>query len=308
MLNAAAKPVFVLSLIWVVLGVQWTGGSDSLSTVTLVAAGDIACSASTNSGAPLHCDQAATAALVRSISPTVVVPLGDNQYEKGALADFQQVYASTWGSFKGKTRPAVGNHEYLTSGASGYFSYFGSAAGNPSQGYYAFNVGQWRVYVTNDECSQLGSCASELTWLKTDMQAHHQTCMLMTAHEPRFSSGKLGDARQDGTLWNAFVANGGDVALYGHNHDYERFAPLGVTPVANTQPTPSSTGAREFVVGTGGKNLIGFPTPPLDGEQLRNATTFGVLKLTLNPSTYSWKFVNDPASGSFTDSGSANCH
>jgi hypothetical protein len=39
---------------------------------------------------------------------------------------------------------------------------------------------------------------------------------------------------------------------------------------------------------------------------VRNATTFGVLGLTLHPGGYSWNF--EPAAGSFTDSGSASCH
>jgi hypothetical protein len=43
------------------------------------------------------------------------------------------------------------------------------------------------------------------------------------------------------------------------------------------------------------------------GSQVRNGTTFGVLKLTLHPSSYSWEFVPAPGA-SFTDSGTAPCH
>jgi len=63
---------------------------------------------------------------------------------------------------------------------------------------------------------------------------------------------------------------------------------------------------REFVVGTGGKELrtLGAIKPH---SKVRNADTFGVLKLTLQPTCYKWKFV--PVAGkSFTDSGSGECH
>ena len=91
---------------------------------TLIAAGDIADS---TSGA------AQTAALVDTL-PGTVAALGDLAYEKGTAEDFANYYQPTWGRFKARTRPAAGNHEYETPGASGYFSYWGAAAGNPTQG------------------------------------------------------------------------------------------------------------------------------------------------------------------------------
>jgi hypothetical protein len=75
--------------------------------------------------------------------------LGDNQYETGSLADFQSSYDPTWGRVKGITHPVPGNHEYLTSGAAGYFSYFGAAAGDPTKGYYSFDLGSWHIIALN---------------------------------------------------------------------------------------------------------------------------------------------------------------
>jgi hypothetical protein len=88
----------------------------------------------------------------------------------------------------------------------------------------------------------------------------------------------------------------------GHDHVYERFAPqtaAGQLDVAK--------GIREFVVGTGGgASLYAFNTI-VPNSEVRNNTTRGVLKLTLYPDRYDWKFV--PVAGSsFTDSGSASCH
>jgi hypothetical protein len=53
-----------------------------------------------------------------------VLALGDVQYEAGELANFQQAYDRSWGAFKAKTYPVVGNHEYLGGdGAAGYGVY-----------------------------------------------------------------------------------------------------------------------------------------------------------------------------------------
>ena len=124
------------------------------------------------------------------------------------------------------------------------------------------------------------------------------------------------------TIWNDLVAAHADVVLSGHNHDYERFEPIGSDTAGHaasngtTTETPSfqdpmldPNGIREFVVGTGGKNHYGFGTqPPLTGEVVRDSSTYGVLKLTLHPTGYDWQFVNDPGSGTFTDLGTGSCH
>ena len=272
-----------------------TGGA-----VVVTAAGDIACDPASNTGAPANCDQNGTAALIGSTNPTAVLTLGDNQYEQGALSAFQQVYGPSWGKFLAKTYPAIGNHEYVTSGAAGYFGYFGSRA--PSS-YYAYNVGAWHFISLNSECSHLtGGCAAggaQETWLKADLAAH-SGCTLAYWHEPRWSNGEHGNATQMTTIWNDLVAAHADIVLSGHNHDYERYGQMD----ANGQP--SAGGVREFVVGTGGKNHYGITAPMLAGEQVQNDRTFGVLKLTLSPGAYAWQFL--PAAGySFTDSGTGTC-
>jgi acid phosphatase type 7 len=65
------------------------------------------------------------------------------------------------------------------------------------------------------------------------------------------------------------------------------------------------------VVGTGGRNLTPWETTPPNtnpaNSEVRNNTTFGVLQLTLHPSSYEWAFV--PIAGqSFTDTGTTACH
>jgi hypothetical protein len=262
-----------------------------------VAAGDIACDPAANVGAPTDCDQAATANQIGQLRPTAVLPLGDTQYENGTLAAFQAVFDPTWGKYKSIMYPAVGNHEYQTTGAAGYFAYFGVPA------YYSFNLGNWHMISLDSECQFIGTCRAgspEERWLLADLAAHPSQCTLAYWHEPSFSSGEHGDASQMTAIWADLAANHVDVVLTGHNHDYERFAPLN----ASGQPDPA--GVTEFVVGTGGKNHYGFTVAPLTGEIVRNDTSFGVIDMTLGPTSYSWNFV--PAPGyTFTDSGSANC-
>ena len=59
-------------------------------------------------------------------------------------------------------------------------------------------------------------------------------------------------------------------------------------------------------VGSGGKNHYPFGAIAAN-SQARNADTFGVLKLTLNPGGYDWQFVPE-AGRAFTDTGSSICH
>ena len=90
------------------------------------------------------------------------------------------------------------------------------------------------------------------------------------------------------------------MVVNGHDHNYERFASQNPSGAAD-----SARGIRGFVVGTGA-GLHPFATIKANSEK-RNADTHGVLKLTLNPTSYDWQFV--PVAGkTFTDSGSTSCH
>ena len=133
-----------------------------------------------------------------------------------------------------------------------------------------------------------------------DLAANQSTCTLAYWHKPRFSSGQHGNNSGVQPLWQALYDDGADVVLSGHDHTYERFAPQ--NPSGQADPT---RGIREFVVGTGGAGLYSFPTIQANSE-VRNNTTWGVLKLTLHPTRYNWEFI--PVAGqTFTDAGSANC-
>jgi chitodextrinase len=258
------------------------------SDPVITAAGDI-CSTAT--------DCAGTAALIDSVGPTRVLPLGDNAYQDGTSSEYADYYNPNWGRFKAKTSPTPGNHEYHTSGAAGYFAYFGSQA---PAAYYSYEIGAWHLISLNGDIDHSAGSAQE-TWLKNDLAAHPAKCTLAYWHEPRFSSGAQhgSDASFD-SFWRDLYAAGADVVLNGHDHEYERFAPQ--SPSGAADPN----GIREFVVGTGGASHYTFATPIANSE-VRDNTSFGVLKLTLHSTSYDWQFL--PVAGAtFTDSGTTACH
>ncbi|MEP6993056.1 MAG: metallophosphoesterase [Acidobacteriota bacterium] len=262
----------------------------------LVGAGDIADCSEIESARK-------TAALVEQIGGTVFT-LGDNAYGSGTPEQFANCYAPTWGRFKDRTRPAAGNHDYLTLGAAGYFAYFGAAAGDPKKGYYSYDLGAWHVIVINSNCQEIGGCQKGSTqekWLREDLAAHPALCSAAMWHQPRFSSADHGDDPGMSAIWKALYEAGAELVLSGHDHTYERLAPMDDRGGSDPQK-----GVRQFVAGTGGRYLYNWGTIHPTSE-VRNNQTFGVLKLTLHPDSYDWQFV--PADGSgFTDSGSAKCH
>ena len=256
-----------------------------------------------------HCGSSgdeATAKLLDGI-PGTVFTAGDNAYNSGTAEEFNNCYDPTWGRHKARTRPTPGQHDYGTPGASGYFGYFGAAAGDPTKGYYSYNLGEWHIIALNSSCGNLvGGCeptSPMVTWLKQDLAANSSACTLAYFNHPLFSSGRHGNQTQVRPLWDALYAADAEVILNSRDHDYERFAPQ--DPSGTEDP---ARGIREFVVGTGGAGLYSFDLGILKpNSEVRNDDSYGVLKLTLHPTSYDWQFV--PVAGKiFTDSGTTNCH
>jgi hypothetical protein len=263
----------------------------------LAAAGDIA-----GNGA----GDEATAKLLDSLNPDAIATLGDNVYDSGSASEYQTYFAPTWGRHKAQIHPAPGNHDYHTSGASGYFGYWGAAAATPGQGWYSYNVGTWHIISINSNgegaCATI-SCAAgsaQERWLRADLAANSAKCTLAYWHHPRFSGGTHGDSPEMQAIWQALYDNNADLVLSGHDHDYQRFTPM--TPTGSPDP---NRGIREFVVGTGGRGF--YPVSPRTGQEATNANTFGILALTLKPDSYDWRFIPE-AGKTFTDTGSGTCH
>jgi hypothetical protein len=243
-----------------------------------------------------------TAKLVRERDGTVLM-LGDAAYVDGTQHDFADCYDPTWGTEKARTRPVPGNHEYHAPGAAPYYEYFGAAAGPAGLGYYSFDLGSWHVVALNSNCDEI-SCdvgSEQERWLRADLAAHQQPCTLAFMHHPRFASGsRHGSSEEVAPLWDALRDHDADVVLAGHEHIYERLAPVGA------DDRPDREGMRSFVVGTGGRghDRLGHG---MEMTEARDGTTFGILELWLGAGRYDWHFV--PIAGSsFTDAGSGRCH
>jgi hypothetical protein len=268
------------------------------SDPSLAAAGDIIGDCTGTS-----CGYRKTAAVITSLNPTKVLALGDISNRSGAASDYTSRFNSSWGVFKAKIRPVPGNHDYEAPGAVNYFNYFGDAA-NPPHGYYSFDVGTWHIIAINSNCSKVGGCgvgSAQEKWLKSDLAQHPAACTLAFWHHPRYSSGVGGNFTSMKPIFQDLYNARADVVLSAHAHDYERFARQN-----NASQRDDANGIRQFVVGTGGSFFTGFGSIK-PNSQVRNNNTFGVLRITLGASSYSWKFL--PVAGkTFTDSGSANCH
>jgi hypothetical protein len=277
--------------------------------VKLVAAGDIACAPNE---IRYPCRDAETAGLVRSLAPDALATLGDAQYENGTLQEYLEVYDKTWGQFKPFTRPATGNHEYqVDPGAAGHFGYFGEAAGE--EGYYAYRLRDWHVFVLNSGAPQGGDCwpvrcsvgSPQETWLRSELERlPGDACVLAYWHHPLVSSAWSTvpyDHPAVKPLFDALYEHGAELVLTGHAHNYERFL-----PAKTDGETDDAFGVQQFVVGTGGKSLVTGPGSRHPGSDFFETGTFGVLELKLFPGRYTYSFRGEDLS--VRDPGSRSCH
>jgi hypothetical protein len=260
----------------------------------LIGAGDIAvCGAKGDE---------ATAALLEA-REGIIFTLGDNVYPNGTPQEFQECYDPSWGKLKARTRPIPGNHDYNTENALGYYTYFGASAGDPSKGYYAYDVGAWHIVALNSEVDTRAN-SPQVQWLLDDLAQSPARCTLALFHRPLFSSGphgRDGSGEKTRALWEGLYENNADVILNGHDHDYERFAPQNPQGARD-----DARGIRQFVVGTGGAAPYQFGAIRPNSEK-RFTGPFGVLKLTLHAASYDWEFISI-APLLFSDHGSGRCH
>ena len=272
-------------------------GASGRGTV-LVGAGDIA-----------SCDSDGdeiTAALLDEVvseaDEAVVFTAGDNAYEAGSAANFADCYEPSWGRHRSITRPAVGSREYRTAGAAPYFEYFGEAAGDPTLGYYSYNLGGWHIVVVNSNCPEIGGCEAgspQEQWVREDLTAHSTACTLAYWHTPLFSSRSGGTNPEMLPIVQALDEADVDVIVNGNDHFYERFLPQ------DPEGGEDDDGIVQFTIGTGGRSLDDF-LGPSPNSATRYNESFGVLALSLFAGGYDFDFVA-PEGTPFTDSGTGAC-
>ncbi len=334
------RPVVVLVATLLFIGVGYTVARSSATVdPIIVVGGDIAglpgCSPST--GTNLSCNHGRTADLIDTINTATPTPLaavltvGDNQYENGCLADYEQSYDVTWGRFRNITYPTPGNHDYRTAPgcvpAQNYFPYYNST--NPAYRtgrntalpggvteYYSYNIGDWHFVALNSEISASASSA-QLTWLRNDLttfRASNPTkCIAAYWHRPLFSSGQDYGSGHGGStsyrpFWDALDDAQTTLVFNGHDHNYERFLPQTLNGVADPV-----NGITQFVLGNGGFYIYRFSTSPgsvPNSAKVNTVGVQGVLKLTLHPTSFDYEFKTasiNPSTATFTDSGTQSC-
>jgi hypothetical protein len=267
----------------------------------LVGAGDIGHGATKN--APGDAD-IATGDLIEARPEATVFTAGDNAYQYGTYDNYLQEYDPAWGSFKARTKPSPGNHEYsMSADASGYKTYFGSLATPPPNGttYYAYNLGAWRIYSLDSDIAA-GRTSPQYQWLQQDLAANTRTCMAAYWHHAIASSGVDGNITRMSKIFALLDSQGADLVLNGHDHNYERFTNI------NSSGAPDPNGMREIIVGTGGAPL-GREVSVKPGSEVRNFNTYGIVDIALSSTGYSGEFVPAPVPGfgSFKDTFSGTC-
>ncbi|MDT0277373.1 metallophosphoesterase family protein [Blastococcus goldschmidtiae] len=267
---------------------------DEPGTVTVLAVGDIA-----------RCGSDAdeqTAELVQRYPSAAVLAPGDLAYNSGTAEEFAECYDPVWGQFNSRLYPVPGNHDYGTDDAAPYFDYFGQRAGEPGKGWYSFDLGAWHVVALNSNCFAV-ACdegSEQEQWLRADLEADDSRCTLAFWHAPRFSSGRHDGTRSVEDLWQVLLDHDVELLLSGHEHLYERTAPLDADGAVD-----ESAGVRQFVVGTGGGNFYEIEER-MPGSEAAITDALGVLRLSLGEDSYEWDFLPVTEDGT-DDRGSDQC-
>ena len=298
---------------------------------TLASNGDAVVAAAGDIGddTPSPNGQDETGAIVASIAPNKVLILGDNAYDDGLLSEYNANYKPWWGAplnvdlggpngFGDITRPALGNHDILNDGEGAYDFFNGEyttsggatvnlrygVAGLRGQGYYTFEIGNWRLIALNSDNGGTVD-QTQLDWLAQRVAQNPKPCLLAYWHHPRWTShdGGIANDPDMATIWTRLwsasdPSKRADLILNGHVHYYERMARQNLTGGAD------ANGMRQLIVGTGGiettnANLINPRSEVVLQEH-------GVLKLTLKANSATGQFLD--TAGNVDDSFTEPCH
>jgi acid phosphatase type 7 len=223
---------------------------------------------------------------------------GDLAYDRGTPDEFRRCFDPAFGRFRTRFWAAPGNHDYLTPGATGYFGYFGDRAGADRTGYYALRLASWHVLMLNSNVA-MGRGSPQIEWVRQELASSSARCTLAVWHHPFDSSGPNGPHPEQRDLWELLHARGVDVVVSGHDHLYERHAPMD----ANQRSDPAR-GIRLFISGGGGAPSYQRARAAIRSELM--ISTHGLLRLKLEPALYEWEYL--APNGTVLDRGLNVCH
>lgn len=223
---------------------------------------------------------------------------GDLAYDRGSIEEFRRCFDPDYAPLKSRMWAVPGNHEYGTPGADGFFTYFGARAGPDRRGYYAMRIASWQVLMLNSNVS-MGAGSPQFEWVRGEMERNSARCTLAVWHHPFDSSGPNGPHPGQRALWDLLYSRNADLVVAGHDHLYERHAPMDAN-----QRLDAARGIRLFISGGGG-------APPYQraraaGSSELMLSTHGLLRLKLEPALYEWEFLG--VNGAVLDRGLNICH
>ena len=208
-------------------GPTWTFRTTAAADPVFVGVGDIAACTNTN--------DTDTGNVISGIDGTIFT-VGDNVYPDGTAADFTNCYAPTpWGAAASEVADAADPRQSrLEHGQPERVHRLFRRRWPPTPTGRATTATTSRAATGTSSISTAsaprvtGGCAAgspQELWLKADLQANLSKNVIALWHKPRFSS-----AGTNLTELQAFVddlyAAGADIAMYGHDHVYERIAQL----------------------------------------------------------------------------------
>jgi hypothetical protein len=223
---------------------------------------------------------------------------GDLAYDNGTLEEFRRCFDPAFGRFRSRSWAVPGNHEYVTAGAAGYFTYFGDRAGPTRSGYYALRLAGWHVLMLNS-MAPMGHNSAQFTWVQNELAASPARCTLAVWHHPFDSSGPNGPNPTQRDMWELLYARNADVVVSAHDHLYERHAPQNYS-----HQSDAVRGVRLFISGGGGAPPYQRARAAHNSEVM--ISTHGMLRIKLEPALYEWEFIG--ANGNVLDRGLTICH
>ncbi len=193
--------------------------------------------------------QRAVAGLLERMAPDLILHTGDVVYPKGNDADYDPKFFVPYRRIiEGvPVFPSLGNHDVETKDGAPYLRNFHLPRNNPegTGRYYSFDWGNAHFVALDSELyydDGGGDPERQKAWLERDLGETQQPWKFVFFHRPPYSSSEHGsDLTVRGDLEPVLARHGVDIVFSGHDHDYERTAPVrGVTYV---------------VTGGGGKDL-----------------------------------------------------
>lgn len=215
----------------------------------------------------------AVADLVHSWSPDAIVTVGDNSYESGTAAAVQSDQRPYEADVRaGRLYATMGNHDWQTGSDTASTSYFG----RPSHYVAHLRGGLVDLFVADthyEDPDGASANSAQARRFSSDVALSKATWKITANHESQYSSGNQGSY----PAFRWLSAPGIDLALSGHDHDFEHLLVDG----------------RNYVVAGGsGKNLIAACTPScVPGSLWHDSSQFGAVRLTITASRIRCEFV-----------------